>query len=44
MMDIGVLQRAVRGEPVSREDAALILRSFADGEAGADVLASFLTR
>ncbi len=43
MMDIGVLQRAVRGEPVSREDAALILRSFADGEAGADVLASFLT-
>ncbi len=43
MMEVGVLQRAVRGEPVSREDAASILRAFADGEAGADVLASFLT-
>ncbi len=43
MINGGVLRRAVRGEPVSREDAALILRSFADGDAGAEVLASFLT-
>jgi len=38
-----LLRRAVGGGDVGREEAAAVLRSFADGESAPEVLASFLT-
>jgi anthranilate phosphoribosyltransferase len=42
-MTAQVLLRAVQGEPVTREEAALVLRAFARGEAPPESLASLLT-
>lgn len=42
-MTAEALLRAVSGEPVEREHAAHLLRSFAEGQASAELLASFLT-
>lgn len=42
-MSIQLLQNAVLGEPVSREEAAELLRAFASGDAGPELLAAALT-
>ncbi len=42
-MTVQLLQNAVTGEPVSREQAAELLRAFAQGEVGPELLAAALT-
>jgi len=42
-MSAQLLQNAVAGEPVSREQAADLLRAFAQGEVGPELLAAALT-
>ncbi|MBK8792482.1 MAG: anthranilate phosphoribosyltransferase [Holophaga sp.] len=42
-MNTQLLQNAVLGEPVSREQAADLLRAFASGEVGPELLAAALT-
>ena len=42
-MSVPLLQNAVLGEPVSREQAAELLRAFAKGDVGPELLAAALT-
>lgn len=42
-MTTEALMRAVQGEPVEREHAARLLRTFAEGQSSTELLAAFLT-